>query len=397
MQRRGGAPRPPGAARPAMPAQPRGTGAPRPSTGRHCRAGCGPRRRATPPTRAGFRVRACPGGSSSSRRSPGPGRRRSRAGGTPRWWRSSARGPLRRSAGARRPGRAAPPARPSARPRSAGGGRRAGWRVRTGGPPRRTPACPGAGRQPHPASRRAPGRPASGCRRGSGPWRRARSGARRPRGLRGTHGTPLRRRRPRTVRTPGARLPSRPPSPAAPPPRDRAGPAAPRWVAPRRRPRRDGPSARRPRGRGSCRPRVLAALTASVRRWGACSASRDPTTRARTTPNVGVCTDTPARRGSRRCGRPPVYLRAGHPDERLRHSPELGVRADGGAVVAPLPSSPPCRQSRVGTPRMLNPPSTYTTSPVTAEERSEPRYTAVLPTSSIVMWARSGAIVSNGP
>ena len=52
-------------------------------------------------------------------------------------------------------------------------------------------------------------------------------------------------------------------------------------------------------------------------------------------------------------------------------------------------------QSPTGTPRMLNPASTYWTSPVTLDERSEASYTADLPTSSIVMLARSGATDAN--
>jgi hypothetical protein len=46
---------------------------------------------------------------------------------------------------------------------------------------------------------------------------------------------------------------------------------------------------------------------------------------------------------------------------------------------------------------MLKPPSTNVISPVTALASSEDRNTAVPPTSSLVTWARRGAIWSNGP
>ena len=75
--------------------------------------------------------------------------------------------------------------------------------------------------------------------------------------------------------------------------------------------------------------------------------------------------------------------------------PERGITASPDGADHLHPTEP--QSAGDGTPMMLNPPSTWITSPVTADERSEPRYTAVLPQSSMVMCERRGATWSKGP
>ena len=125
-------------------------------------------------------------------------------------------------------------------------------------------------------------------------------------------------------------------------------------------------------------------LPGSERPATRCCATTSPSTR-----------DASTRRGSATSGR--RRSRATSTAAGSRHGSSGRSRASRARPAGRPAVGGDALSRRSGRPTMLNPPSTYSTSPVTALDRSEARYRALRPTSSMVMLARSGAISANAP